>query len=34
MGYCYGILLWDIVMGYPPLDCHEDDEPHDEIVIG
>jgi len=25
---------WVIVMGYPPLDCHENDEPHDEIVIG
>jgi len=23
-----------IVMGYPPLDYHKDDEPHDEIVIG
>jgi len=21
-------------MEYPPLDCDEDDEPHDKIVIG
>ena len=29
-----GVMVYEVLLGYPTLDSEDDNKPHDEIVIG